>query len=90
VEHHELKNPSAGPAGKALEYLLTRRDGHGGLVVVVERAQADEILAGLLEGYMLADQIDDVRRLGNLLNKMFGEPCHESTKLLLPRVNKHE
>ena len=70
----ELEDAAPGAAGEALEDLLGRRDKHRGLVVLVEGADADELAPRLLEGNVLADQVDDVRRLRHLLNKLFREP----------------
>jgi len=82
VEHQELKDPAPGPAGEALEDLLGRGDIHGGAVVLVERAEADELPPPLLQGHVVADQLDDVRRLCYLLDELFGIPRQWPTRRL--------
>jgi hypothetical protein len=47
------------------------------VVVLVEGAQADEVLAGLLQGDVLPDDLDDVGGLLDLVDESFGEKCHE-------------
>ncbi len=76
VQAQELEYAAAGAAGEALEYLLCGRDVHGGLVVVVERADADVLAPAFCQRNVLADKLDDIGRLRDLLNELFRKPRH--------------
>jgi hypothetical protein len=59
---------------------LSRADRERWCLLGVERAQPDEIPAGLLELYVATDELNDVRALANNLDRFLsGARRHESS-----------
>ena len=61
--HHELENVAAHAAAEAVVNLLHGMDGERGCFLLVEWAEAGEILAAFFQAHVFADHADDVRLL---------------------------
>lgn len=64
---HEGEDIAAGAADEAMEDLFGRDDAHGGVVVVVEGAEADVFAAFGPEADVFADNADDVTGVANAI-----------------------
>ena len=64
----EAEDVAAGAADEAVKDLLAGHDRHGGVVVLVEWAEADVLAALGLERDVLADDAHDVRRFADPLD----------------------
>ncbi len=61
--HQEFENVAAGAAAEAVVDLLDGMDGEGRRFFGMKWAEADEILAALLQAHVFANHADDVRLL---------------------------
>jgi len=61
--HHESEYVSTLAAAKAVKDLFNRMNCKGWSLLTVKRTKACEILAALLQPYVIADDADDVRLL---------------------------
>src|SRR5207237_10455544 len=64
--HDEINSVAAGLAAEAVKKLLGGIDAERGRLLLVERAQTDELGPAALESDALPDQFDDVRSLEDL------------------------
>ena len=82
VFHHEGKDVPPHPAAEAMEHLLLGAHGERGGLFLVERAEADEVLAAFLQADDRADHVHDVGGVADVVDdgiwdahgRIYGKP----------------
>jgi hypothetical protein len=73
VGHEEADRVAVRLAAEAVVELLRRADGERGRLLVVERAEAGEVRAGLLQLHVARDDVDDVDAVQQVLLERIGD-----------------
>ena len=79
MPHQECERVPAGGATEAMEDAELRIDVEGRRLLVMERTQALEGAAGLLQCDVAADEIDEIDAVADRFDRLLGDPSHAAS-----------